>query len=72
MLDRASVFGDVSLPPSVLHILHNSYQTTGSTSEFFAELFILLYASVQSDSLIWLSGTKLRNVGEACLVCLVN
>lgn len=41
------------VPPSILYIPHNSYQTTESTSEFFAELFVLLYISVQLDSFIW-------------------
>lgn len=60
------------VPPSVLCVPHNAYQTTGSTSGFFAELFILWDVSVQSDSLIWLSVGRWRNLGETCLVCLVN
>lgn len=59
---------DVYVPPSVLHIPHDSYQTTGSTSEFFAELFIWLDGS---DSFTWLSVDRWRN-GDTCLVCLVN
>jgi len=41
---------NVYVPPSILYIPHNLYQTTGSTSELFAELFILLYVSVQIHS----------------------
>lgn len=63
---------NVYVPPSGLDIPHSSYQTTGSTSGFFAELFILWTVSVQSDSLIWLCVARWRNVGETVLVCLVN
>lgn len=38
---------------------------------FFAELF-RLHLSVQSDSFIGLSVDRWRNVGEVCLMCLVN
>lgn len=63
---------NVYVPPSVLHIPHHFYQTTGSASRFFADPFILWTVLVQSASLIWLSVARGRNVGETCLVCLVN
>lgn len=42
----------VYVPPS---ILHSFYQTSGSTSELFAHLLLLL---IQSDSFIWLSADR--------------